>query len=1480
MSTSQELERICNVAGYPIYPWAAEQLRKRSELGSQSTRSDDNLTYLANKGAWVRVVSSANLEEKFREYFKSTYQIGLANDRSLAENFILYGGTSTYNFKSQQLLRETPNSQGALDTYEVGDTLGSTTQGMNLRSGLNAYNLIGNQEIQDYGYRPMPGITSVVIDSAGRMGSLRQATINFKVWDKYQLDIMDALYFRLGFTTLIEWGHAKYYDNQGRIQSSEQFMINPFQSNLTKEDIGIKISTNVRQSYGNYGGMLGIITSFNFNMTQDGGYDCTIKAMSLGSVLGNYAITHKSSLANVYFEQLKQYLNNERSKEEKLAYEEAQRIQDAAIKEIEDRLKYSNDQWAKLKIEDPLSNLLFNTKNIDGIYNIDPNFIEKNITSISQSIQYTDAIRKKIEVAPKLTPQANKEKILTDVSTYKLNHDISKLNTLDFNSTISTTDVLAFSGDNYYIESNDATNYGPIIFYAKGSPFYIQQNKDIQVTFDVNKLNQIFLNRQINGFSIIQPPVGNLTQGTTPKYDGKTAFDIVENLRNFAAYPIAYTYQPSGLNFIGDSAKRALFTIGYNYNDKTKASTIFNNPNSTYIVTVIENNGKTANGENYQISIKLQSTEDTSCYITLGEIPFVSGAPSDTYYYESDLSLISYFNGDQSLLTNKPYEDYKNAKLEAERQAANAISDKISNLDDEYNAEALRGTIDSESTIELMLRSVLLFGINNATNPKLLQGEQYNKFLKNLFSEGAYTSIFEKGIPLTPNGKKYDAAFFEKYINGTLNSADRLEVNFMYGNNFYLMSGENAFENDADGRMILKNQLTQDKIPQVNFNELFKVLPVPYGEAADLEVNKKPKLSVYINLGLFFLMLNHTGLLYNKETLGKIKTGDVVTPVTYLDFNPETNYYLSSINQMSLDPYKFLVPYIGKNEDYKKLFNNSLIQNGYIKAVPPKKSSEDQQVPLPAATKLFDFSDDRLSGALPEQKKPKSGGKPNGYIGRLMYVMVDINYLLEEVIQPIKSNSDTNEAYFQTVIEKILTDLNKSMGLYNSFRLSYSDTGNCYVITDDQIQLRPDETIQSVHSRLTENNSNECEIPIYGKSSIARSFEIRTDLSSRLASMIAIASNPGVSDQVSNSKNTSDFGIYNTGSFDRYLPYKMSDPVDSEIESSNAPAAQLAINFNNVVKSIYNVSRDTTNEETNGLFISRDSISKAITYYIDRMAKVKNEQPESVHAMIIPLKSNITMDGMSGLYPFQLYTVDERILPYRYSSTNLSSGPENLKKIAFSISKMTHTISDNQWVTSMDGFMTTLRNPSKEDQSDVREVKPTTIPVTEADLEGESKKNINSNIIGVLQNTQDKLVYTKILNKLGISNPTENQYTFLYAWRTAEASNASWNPFNTTLNLSNKEDYSPLGCNRNQNNGNPVKNYRLEDIGIDATVKTLKGAAYTDLVDKLKKDSSLQVLSTHPALNIWGTGLGINRVLSSTTNTFKVPIISRDFKVC
>ena len=79
----------------------------------------------------------------------------------------------------------------------------------------------------------MPGITSVQIDTQGALGSIRAATINFKVWDKDQLDIIDALYFKLGYTMLLEWGNTFYYKTgNSELLKGEDSQIDPFSSIL------------------------------------------------------------------------------------------------------------------------------------------------------------------------------------------------------------------------------------------------------------------------------------------------------------------------------------------------------------------------------------------------------------------------------------------------------------------------------------------------------------------------------------------------------------------------------------------------------------------------------------------------------------------------------------------------------------------------------------------------------------------------------------------------------------------------------------------------------------------------------------------------------------------------------------------------------------------------------------------------------------------------------------------------------------------------------------------------------------------------------------------------------------------------------------------------------------------------------------------------------------------------------------------------
>jgi len=257
--------KISNIVGVPIPQWLVEQFNVRSQKGSQEGKRDvQELQFLANKTAWVRVVSSVQVSEDDNRYFSRfmkgetlfvNAQVGggisfnFSTDvNSLAKNFVLFAGTSK---------------------YQKTDTLFS----QQLRSGIDqgAYAMLGEEEVNNYGYQPMPGITSVNIETMGRMGSVKSATVNFKVFNKFQLDVVDALYFKLGYTMLLEWGHTYYYESKPnvgvgemKLKSTEDLMIDAFSQNLSKEKINYQISLNRKKSYGNYDGILGMVTILVF----------------------------------------------------------------------------------------------------------------------------------------------------------------------------------------------------------------------------------------------------------------------------------------------------------------------------------------------------------------------------------------------------------------------------------------------------------------------------------------------------------------------------------------------------------------------------------------------------------------------------------------------------------------------------------------------------------------------------------------------------------------------------------------------------------------------------------------------------------------------------------------------------------------------------------------------------------------------------------------------------------------------------------------------------------------------------------------------------------------------------------------------------------------------------------------------------------------------------------------------------------------
>lgn len=1225
-----DLDKICNIAGYPIYKWTARQLQKRSQLGSVTTqRTDDNLGYLANKNAWVRVISSVDLNKSIDQpgghltkHIKGLMPNSFIDisKENLSKNFILYGGTSTW-----------------------------ANNGMNLRSGVGAegaYGTLGGKEITEFGYKPMPGITSLEIETLGRLGSFRQAIIKLKVHDKQQLDLIDTLYFRLGYSIIIEWGHSKYYDNSGHLQSSEQYMIDPYKSCKTPEEILININTNVQKSYGNYGGMFGVITNFEYSFSQDGGYDCTIKVYAPGITFGSLPINRPSILSKVYENQLNLFLNNERDKRIR------EKKRELELKEQEDLENLSRTldkgSWAEVvrknegrynteegKIDPylpgaPVATLLYNTRNLGDI--------EKLLSD---------------EAAAETVYGVTTGRISTKVSDYKDKHTLLFANYYDRDEVdpYNATTLASKISDYYKIEDKGE---GDMIYFLNFRK-YITPNKKITVKLDLDRINVLM---QREGYKNIQEVLKDISIGT----------------------PEGFAYGEVEYGGISNSSLK--FTISYELNGPAVTRNIdiksyLENKNTEYEIADIDwRDTKVLGGTSLAPVIKLTVVNNPNIIVYLGGATNGLSDLNPTSVFLGDLRLIKdikYPSDFEDLTKTKDYENYKIARGERIKKTSDELETLLKQI--EVDMAKIRKTLDSESALELMLRSVQLYGLTGDESAKV-------PFIKQLFSEGAYSEFFKDGYP-SDKGLPSPEELIKRYTNAKLTKKERLLVNLLYGNNYQLLSCENVYDSSNQ----LKKGILGEIIPKVNFEDLLKISVIDYGDTPLLETvgtsldSDEYKKSVYMTLGSFFLMLNHTAILYTKDR----KNSDVTTPFSYVDFNPNTNYYLSSINQISIDRRKFLVGYYGDIDDYKKLFDKSLIDGnnlvaGAYELVYTTDTWESKKIPTTQATLFNPKTEDALTYYLPKNSKKDLKGKDNVYVGRLMDVYVNVSYLLN-IIKQYAISSNTHEVYFQTVIERILDDLNTSMGGYNAFRLSYNDNSNCYVITDDQIQPA-DPMLINGHSEMISNNAYE--IPVYGKSSIARNLEVRTDLSGRISSVIAISANPTLETQVGLGKDASDFGVYNLGTEDRYKRYTADSTVIGENKEigDNAKMAELAANFNDVVRKTYRSSLEPNKS------LSEDEISKATNYYLDRMSYVKNAQSGSVHSLIIPMKSAITMDGVASLYPFQLYTISENVMPYRYSVSNLN------KRVAYSISKVVHTFQNNEWVTKIEGFMTLLKDKS------------------------------------------------------------------------------------------------------------------------------------------------------------------------------------------
>ena len=242
------------------------------------SRDGTFLRYTSGKNSWIRMTSFVNATKKIGS---KTY-----SGDELARKYILEGGT----------LFEDPTNPGKF----------------NLRSGVGKRSSVYGGNIDDggnrpFGYRPMPGITSAQIVNKSAYGSLREATIKFYCWDKHQLEELELLFMRTGYSILLEWGWSQYLNSKDlsnitienfNTPTIDAFNIKP-DPNLSPDEVVYRqIESLNKSTYGNYDGMLGYIKNFSWQIMPNGGFDCTTVLISRGEVISTVKVSSNNNSTN------------------------------------------------------------------------------------------------------------------------------------------------------------------------------------------------------------------------------------------------------------------------------------------------------------------------------------------------------------------------------------------------------------------------------------------------------------------------------------------------------------------------------------------------------------------------------------------------------------------------------------------------------------------------------------------------------------------------------------------------------------------------------------------------------------------------------------------------------------------------------------------------------------------------------------------------------------------------------------------------------------------------------------------------------------------------------------------------------------------------------------------------------------------------------------------------------------------------------
>ena len=1200
-------EVLSNVIGAPFSQFVIDQLNLRASVGSTANRSNQEILYLANRMSWTRLTSSVRIKpapnQPLSKFYSNLFDGQVppgdySEASSLAKNWILQAGTAEY----------------ANGTY-------------GLRYGLGAGGAYGLGGIQEQGYRPMPGLNSVTIDTKGTLGSLREADIKFSVWNMTQLNVIESLYFRLGYTMLLEWGNVNYFNNK------RQFITQPFGLDIfsytSKEQIFQAITQQNQTTDGNYEAMLGTVTNFFYAFNDQGGFDCNIKLLGLGSIIETLKINQtfvmpSSLFANV--QEAEQTLEARKQKEDK----------DAAAAEA---IKKRTDAKLVAALPPPVTNL--------------------------------ESLRKAYKAY-----RFDKFELVTDGVRYVgLDYYDSTRKFFTYDYYYKATAESAASNDEFNRERfglfllPSATNGRPNTWQRIPADLSQPLVKLNATNLEIAATNLGYIGSLKQFDSVKLPNVGALHPGlglwipTTGLASTKTGELIDAGL---SAYNTGF-FELNRPPFSGTLFESAQVTntfaveIPYVLNDQQKFIRF------QFSTTALKHTRK-----EYITAIENWLTNDRTVRLTA--IVVRKLADNDQVFYTGDLIGLQ--------IGNEPFSGFMDSN------DTGLIQTVLPNPTPTNVTPATGTTVDPQGSTK--------GGENESSTGQVQQEAKFNSALHTMLTSvsalvrvaalgssqqiipydlTATTNIFYQfGILKNVLDKSVDIAITDNGVDFELTKYAKK------GFNSNLMADKKNF----------------GKIKDVDWKSLCTAYYVGYNFSVNGSVtpnsSEKP---VYIKLGYLLAFINNMCLLYeasSKADDAKGNSKSTVKPYVYIDFHPEYNLCLTAPQHMTVDPYKCFIPLAASDKEYLEIYDGSIRDK--IASVAFKSGTENY-----VSTPLNSFKTD------------------NAYRGKTMEILLNTQYLLDLANQFVSSDKQATIA-LKPFLDALIQDINKSTGNFNVFRVQYRDDSNTIIIKDDQYTpALPQETSTIVRETYLDNRRF-MELQIFGSGSLVRNMDFKTNMNTKMSSMIAISAQAG--QQYANGVDATPLGSNNENFQDAFMPVKQnadsgslgdtlaklgatsiddastkiqalldSGRTENEIKQVIGESAYSTITEKQQIENNNKQSAEKFNDYVMSVYkngtIPLEQTNLAVNYYIDRMSVVKGSNEITKGGPFIPANLGITIDGISGIVMGNAFVVPESRLPASLR------GSDGNTKVGFVVVGLTHMLEENQWLTKIRGQMIKLR---------------------------------------------------------------------------------------------------------------------------------------------------------------------------------------------